>query len=40
MGSKDVEKANRVMAALMPMKKLDLAKLKTAAAGAKGKPKG
>jgi len=36
MGSKDAEKANRVMAALMPMKKLDLAKLKQAA-GAKSR---
>ena len=32
MASKDAAKANRVMAALLPMKKLDLAKLKQAAA--------
>jgi predicted 3-demethylubiquinone-9 3-methyltransferase (glyoxalase superfamily) len=31
MASKDAEKANRVMAALLPMKKLDLATLKRAA---------
>jgi predicted 3-demethylubiquinone-9 3-methyltransferase (glyoxalase superfamily) len=40
MGSKDVERSNRVMAALMPMKKLDLAKLKAAAAGGARKRKG
>ena len=33
-GSKDAAKSNRVMAALMPMKKLDLATLKRAAAPA------
>jgi predicted 3-demethylubiquinone-9 3-methyltransferase (glyoxalase superfamily) len=41
MASKDADKANRVMAALLPMKKLDLAKLKQAAAArpAARKPK-
>lgn len=40
MGSKDADKANQVMAAVMQMKKLDVAKLKAAAAGAKGRRKG